>query len=76
VPDSLACNSKYGATRASGATRQSLAENAVSRFKALFGVKLAARAVENQQVEALVKCRVLNRMTALGLPISERVLQG
>ncbi len=26
--------------------------------------------------KALVKCRVLNRMAALGLPISERVLQG
>ena len=59
----------------SGATRQSLAENAVSRFKALVGVKLAAREFENQQVEALVKCRVLNRMASLGLPISERVLQ-
>ena len=58
-----------------GATRQSLAENAVSRFKALVGVKLTARAFENQQVEALVKGRVLNGMAALGLPISERVLQ-
>ncbi len=59
----------------SGATRQSLAENAVSRFKALVGVKLTARGFENQRVEALVKCRVLNRMASLGLPISERVLQ-
>jgi hypothetical protein len=48
----------------------------VSRFKALVGVKLAAREFGNQQVEALVKCQVLNRMVALGLPISERVLQG
>lgn len=60
----------------SGATRQSLAENAVSRFKALAGVKLAARGFENQQVYALVKCRVLNRMAFVGLPVSERVLQG
>ncbi len=29
---------------------------------------------DNQQVEVLVKCRVLNRMASLGLPISERVL--
>ena len=56
---------------ASGATRQSLAENAVSRFKALVGVRLAARGFKNQQVEALVKCRVLNRM----VPLSERILQ-
>ncbi len=57
----------------SGATRQSLAENAISRFKALLGIKLASRRFENQRVEALVKCQVLNRMASLGLPISERV---
>ena len=57
-----------------GATRQSIAENAVSRFKALFGFKLTARVFENQQVEAHVKCRVLNRIATLSLPISERVL--
>lgn len=56
----------------SGATRQSLAENTVSRFKALVGVKLASRALERHQVEALVKSYVLNRMTALGMPRSER----
>jgi len=66
---------RYAWHTASGATRQSVAENAVSRFKALVGVKLAARAFENQQVEALVKCRVLNQMASLGMPISERVLQ-
>ena len=67
---------RYPWRTVSGATRQSLTENAVSRFKALVGVKLAARVFENQQVEALVKCRVLNRMASLGLPISKRVLQG
>ena len=67
---------RYSWRTSSGATRQSLVENAVSRFKALVGLKLAARVFENQQVEALVKCRVLNRMASLGLPISERVLQG
>jgi hypothetical protein len=56
-----------------GATRQSIAENAVSRFKALVGVKLAARTVENQRVEAVVKSRVLNLMTSLGMPRSERI---
>ena len=69
----IAEEGRYAWRVTSGATRQSLAENAVSRFKALVGVKLAARALENQQVEALVKCRVLNRMAALGLPQSERI---
>jgi len=67
---------RYPWRTSSGATRQSLAENAVYRFKALVGVKLTARIFENQQVEAHVKCRVLNRMSSLGLPISERVPQG
>ena len=58
---------------ASGATRQSLAENAVSRFKAMVGIKLCARTFESQQVEAVIKCQVLNRMASLGLPVSERV---
>ena len=65
---------RYPWRASSGATRQSLAENAVSRFKALVGVKLAAPEFGNQQVEALVKCHVLNRMASLGLPKSERVL--
>jgi hypothetical protein len=59
----------------SGAIRQSLAENAVSRFKARVGVTLEAREFENQQVEALVEFRVLNPEASLGLPILERVLQ-
>ena len=63
---------RYVWRTSSGATRQSLAENAVSRFKALAGVKLASRKFENQQVEALVKCRIINRMTHLGMPRSER----
>jgi len=67
---------RYVWRTASGATRQSLAENAVFRFKALVGVKLTARKFENQRVEALVKCRVLNRMASLGMPRSERIQLG
>ena len=64
---------RYVWRTSSGATRQSLAENAVSRFKALAGIKLASRKFENQRVEARVKCRLINRMTALGMPRSERI---
>ena len=64
---------RYGWRVATGSTRQSLAENAFSRFKALFGGKLCARKFESQQVEASIKCAVLNRMTALGMPQSARV---
>ncbi len=64
---------RYGWRISSGATCQSLAENAISRFKALVGIKLTARRFAGQQVEALVKCQVLNRMVSLGLPVSECV---
>lgn len=64
---------RYAWRTTSGATRQSLAENAVSRFKAVVGVKLASRGFGSQRVEAAVKCVALNRMAALGLPVSERV---
>ena len=57
-----------------GCTRRSLAENAVSRFKTLFGGRLWARTLESQQIEAFVKCAALNRMTGLGMPASVRVL--
>ena len=54
-------------------TRQSLAQNAVSRFKALFGSKLSARRFDNQRSEAIIKCSVLNRMTSRGMPESVRI---
>ncbi len=57
----------------SGATHQSLAENAVSRFESLLGVKLMSRRLDAQRVEAEVKCQVLNRMAALGMPKSQRI---
>jgi len=44
------------------------------RFKAAFGGKLRARTIENQRVEAVIKCAVLNRMTELGMPRTLRVV--
>jgi hypothetical protein len=64
---------RYAWRTSSGATRQRLAENAVSRFKVLVGDSLASRTLERQQVEALVKSQVLNRMAMLGMPRSERL---
>jgi len=50
--------------------RRSLPETAMYRIKTLFGNQLKARLFESQAVEAFVRCVVLNRMTALGLPDS------
>ncbi len=57
----------------SGCTRQSLAENAFSRFKTQFGGLLSARRPDNQYVEVMVKCATLNRMTGIGMPNSVRI---
>ena len=64
---------RYEWRKSSGCTCQSVAENAVSRYKAILGVSLSARTVKNQKVEAAIKCAVLNRMAELGMPRSERV---
>jgi hypothetical protein len=64
---------RYGWRTSSGCTRQSLAENAMFRFKAVFGGKLWARTIDNQRVEAAIKCAVLNQMTKLGMPHTLRV---
>ena len=62
---------RYPWRTASEATRQSLADNAFSRFRALLGVKLISCRLDAQRVEAEVKCRVLNLMAALVMPKSE-----
>jgi hypothetical protein len=54
--------------------RRSLVENTFYRYKQILGDKLYSRKMENQQVEALIKCHVLNKMTSLGMPVSEPVL--
>jgi len=64
---------RYAWRVASGCTRQSLAENAVFRFKRIFGSRWRARRLENQQIEGWIKCMVLNRMVSLGMPVSERM---
>ena len=69
----IEAKSRYGWRTSSGCTRQSLAENAMFRFKAVFGGKLWARTIENQRVEAAIKCATLNQMTVLGMPDTVRV---
>ena len=43
-------------------------ENNYFRIKTLFGNQLKAQLFESQEVESFVRCLILNRMTALGLP--------
>jgi IS5 family transposase len=56
-----------------GYHRRSLAETGMFRIKRLLGTRLSTRKFENQQVEAAIWCRIINKMTALGMPISVAV---
>ena len=54
----------------SGYHRQGRVENTFFRYKQILGGKLHARHVKAQEVEAALACRILNRMSELGLPVS------
>jgi len=51
-----------------GYHRRSLSETAMYRMKCCFGGHLKNREIENQQTEARIRCKILNRFTHLGLP--------
>ncbi len=50
--------------------QQARAENAFFRYKSIIGDRLRARAQKGQESEAVLACRILNRMTELGRPSS------
>ena len=58
----------------SRAHRQANAENGMSRYKCIVGDRLRARHREAQEKEALIAVNVINRMTALGMPESVKVV--
>jgi len=43
------------------------------RYKAIIGSSLRARTLSAQKTKAKVGCSVLNRMTRLGRPVSQRI---
>jgi len=59
--------------RKSGYHRRSLSETAMYRFKTIFGPTLYSRKLEKQKKEAKIKVRCLNKMTAQGMPISQKI---
>ena len=52
--------------------RRNLSELAIQRYKRLLGNTTQSRELRNQKLEAMIGCGVLNKMTALGMPISYR----
>lgn len=53
--------------------KRSLAETGMYRFKTIFGDKLTSREMKQQEKEVLIKCKILNQMTHLGMPKSYKV---
>ena len=56
-----------------GYHKRSLAETTMFRYKTIFGDKLQSRTYERQCVEALLTCKILNKMTLCGMPESEKI---
>ena len=59
--------------KASGYHRQSRVENVFFRYKSIIGDGLRARSPAVQGSEVVLGCEILNRMTALGRPVSYRI---
>ena len=57
----------------SGYHRQGRVENTFFRDKSIIGDGLRARSPAGQGSEAVLGCEILNRMTALGRPVSYRI---
>jgi len=57
----------------SGYHKRSLSETAIYRYKTQFGSKMQSKKIDNQKTEARLKCRILNQMTALGMPDSYKL---
>jgi Transposase DDE domain len=64
---------RRGWEKAVGYGQRSLVETAMFRYKTLIGPTLRARTLPAQKTEAHVACLVMNRMTQLGMPASERI---
>jgi hypothetical protein len=64
---------RRGWEKAVGYGKRALVETALFRYKTLIGPTLRARTIAAQRTEARIACSVLNRMTQLGMPISQRI---
>jgi hypothetical protein len=69
----LARKGRMGWQNAVGCGTRSLVETAFHRYKVLVGRSLRARTLSAPKVEARSACRVINRMTSLGMPASRKV---
>ena len=57
----------------SGYSGRAMVENTVFRYKTIMGRGMRSRTMAGQRMEVLLACRILNKMTHLGMPESYRV---
>jgi transposase len=69
----IAARGRLGWQKAVGYGRRSLVETGILRYKTIIGRTLRARTLQAQKAEARAGCKVLNRMTALGMPVPRKV---
>jgi hypothetical protein len=60
--------------KSSGYHTRSLAETQMFRFKTILGAGLSSRRMANQAAEAKIKALILNKMSAIGMPVSYPVV--
>ncbi len=56
-----------------GYHQRSLSETAMYRVKTIFGERMDSRTSERQQTEIKIKIKALNMMTAIGMPVSQKI---
>ena len=59
--------------KSSGHHRRSLVETHMFRLKTILGSTLRGRSLANQKTEAKIMANILNKMTQLGMPKSEKL---
>ena len=64
---------RMGWQRGAGYGKRALVETAFYRYKVLVGRSLQSRTLSAQKVEARIACKVINRMTSLGMPLSRKL---
>jgi hypothetical protein len=69
----LAGKGRMGWQAVTGYGRRALVETAFHRYKVLIGRSLRARSLFAQKVEARIACKVIDRVTSLGMPVSRKV---
>ena len=64
---------KFNSGRDISYSKRSKVETTFHRYKAIVGSAMRARGLAAQRVEARIGCKILNTMTALGMPDSEMI---